>query len=830
MRGSMLLQLVVKQSKDEKKILFRAIDSAQFYLAALKNLPKQFGLTLDLKKGLFPYKFDKVAHWNYVGAYPNLEYYSPNLSCSKEAAEIVEWHKQQSGKVFHFRLEATDYCLEDVRILLSALQVSTSEDWARFGFDGMAESCTIASKTAMVFQHEYLTKQTIGVIGSAGYRGHRNQSAVGLLWLLLQDRDLPGIQHALSTHGEKVLLGAPVDGFHAPTNTVLQFHGCFFHGCETCYPKRWLMNHINSETFDHLHTKTVRRTQRLREAGFVVVEKWECQFTKDERELAKQLGLESRVPQLVPKDGFYGGRTEAVKLHVELSASEIARGKQIHYFDVCSEYPFVNFAKPYPVGHPKIMLSHECPQNNVEWQRRQLFGMVKCRILPPDDLINPLLPYRCDSSLVFPLCRTCCNEHKTDYCEHSADDRALIGTWPTIEIDKAIELKYVILDVYEVWHFQKRSSNLFKPFISKLYKDKLEASGYPDNVKSNVEKDAYLLAVKQHEGIELSKSQIALNAPRRQMSKILLNSFWGKFGQKAERTEVEFVSTLDRLNELVFSDKLYEVNHVSPTSENEVYVVFKKLQVKPNPKSNIFIAAITTAHARLHLYQFIEKLGDRVVYTDTDSIVFTHQPGEYKPPIGPFLGDLTNEVPHGSMMKEFTTCGPKNYAYTLSSNKGVSQVVKVKGLRLNNLVAPLVNLEAMNNQVELKRRGCLEGADIQSSKRLCLVHRQKARAALTHCQLNALYEDEGFAACTTFEHVAIEQGACNCAACSSKHSVTVPQVRFFKNRRGGFVQTEQIRKQYQLVLNKRFLPAAGYLTLPFGFKATCVKADKFDAA
>ena len=96
---------------------------------------------------------------------------------------------------------------------------------------------------------------------------------------------------------------------------------------------------------------------------------------------------------------------------------------------------------------------------------------------------------------------------------------------------------------------------------NRLYKDTLEASGYPNNVRTDAEKDAYILAVKEHEGIELTKDRIALNAPRRQMSKILLNSFWGKFGQKAERTEIEFVSTLDWLNELVFSDKMYEVSH-----------------------------------------------------------------------------------------------------------------------------------------------------------------------------------------------------------------------------------------------------------------------------
>ena len=117
--------------------------------------------------------------------------------------------------------------------------------------------------------------------------------------------------------------------------------------------------------------------------------------------------------------------------------------------------------------------------------------MAKCEILPPFDLRNPLLPYRHNGSLVFPLCRACCEEHNTTFCEHSIDERTLTGTWPTIEIDKALDLGYVLRWVHEVWHFKKQSTNLFKPFISKLYKDKLEASGYPDNVVTEAEKDAY---------------------------------------------------------------------------------------------------------------------------------------------------------------------------------------------------------------------------------------------------------------------------------------------------------------------------------------------------
>ena len=49
--GSNLLQFTVKKSANDRDYLIRGIDSAQFFLAQLKSLPKQFGLdTSDFKR------------------------------------------------------------------------------------------------------------------------------------------------------------------------------------------------------------------------------------------------------------------------------------------------------------------------------------------------------------------------------------------------------------------------------------------------------------------------------------------------------------------------------------------------------------------------------------------------------------------------------------------------------------------------------------------------------------------------------------------------------------------------------------------------------------
>ena len=62
-------------------------------------------------------------------------------------------------------------------------------------------------------------------------------------------------------------------------------------------------------------------------------------------------------------------------------------------------------------------------------------------------------------------------------------------------------------------------------------------------------------------------------------------------------------------------------------------------------RTNVVIAAYTTAQARLKLYSYLEQLGPRALYADTDSVVYTSRPGEWKPELGDYLGDLTDEVP-----------------------------------------------------------------------------------------------------------------------------------------------------------------------------------------
>ena len=62
--------------------------------------------------------------------------------------------------------------------------------------------------------------------------------------------------------------------------------------------------------------------------------------------------------------------------------------------------------------------------------------------------------------------------------------------------------------------------------------------------------------------------------------------------------------------------------------------------VPEDMKTNIFLATFTTCWARLKLYGVLDQLGDRVLYYDTDSVIYVSRPGYYDPPLGDYLGKL----------------------------------------------------------------------------------------------------------------------------------------------------------------------------------------------
>lgn len=62
---------------------------------------------------------------------------------------------------------------------------------------------------------------------------------------------------------------------------------------------------------------------------------------------------------------------------------------------------------------------------------------------------------------------------KQELCKHSDKERAIVGTWWHVKLNRAIELGYKVLEVYEVHHFENTTKELFREFMFEFMKIKI---------------------------------------------------------------------------------------------------------------------------------------------------------------------------------------------------------------------------------------------------------------------------------------------------------------------------------------------------------------------
>ncbi|KAF4525825.1 hypothetical protein B566_EDAN013274, partial [Ephemera danica] len=244
--------------------------------------------------------------------------------------------------------------------------------------------------------------------------------------------------------------------------------------------------------------------------------------------------------RLKDRDAFYGGRVICAKLYHKANY-EI--GERIFYMDFTSLYPTVNKYCKYPIGHPiNIRIGNkEC--EGFE----KMNGIIKCKVLPPNDLYHPVLPYRSNGRLVFHLCRSCAEAENNEDCNHNNEERSFIGTYVIDEVVLALTKGYKVIECFEIYEYLVTQYNpktdeggLFTEYVNSFLKIKQTASGWPRDNMTEVGKLQYITDYFEHEKVQLNYNEIDYNPILRALAKLLLNSLWGKFGQRSNMTQTTF--------------------------------------------------------------------------------------------------------------------------------------------------------------------------------------------------------------------------------------------------------------------------------------------------
>lgn len=373
------------------------------------------------------------------------------------------------------------------------------------------------------------------------------------------------------------------------------------------------------------------------------------------------------------RESLHGGRTDKRCNWVKVEQE----GDSIQYEDFKSLYPSVQKTNVhntyYPVGIPSWGRWNG-PTNNRQLKQQM---SNKCGFLRVDTTHNKYTTHPTlsrlgadkiaeDDKLLF--------ENKNHEKE--------VYAWP--ELEEAIRCGEIeVTHVYDALLFDKGS--VFDGYVDFFFK-----------VKDDAERDG--------------------NGGLRSLAKLLLNSLWGKLGQKSYPVR-EWIEDAARRDYLwnKFTSKEYELISVVDKSEQRVHVTYRiKEDIKNLNDTACHVAAYVSMWGRVQLHKKVLSVhGQRALYCDTDSGVIYLRAGETVPFKGNGLGQLTSEISKIVKDKGFTAESfpnpriteavfvvPKTYGLKLESSNGQTTTkVVCKGFEVSYANAQTVTFQAMKDLV-----------------------------------------------------------------------------------------------------------------------------------
>ncbi|KAF1745905.1 hypothetical protein GCK72_022352 [Caenorhabditis remanei] len=685
----------------------KLLDSYKYLTMSLAAIGKAFNI--PVQKGEFPFLFIKPENFDYDGVMPGNEFYNLENKTPAAREKIIKFLDEARAQhhQFNFESEIKKYCFEDVFILASAL-IPFEKDFEELtNVCLFEESITAASAAMKTFQRKHLTHEK-PIVLDARPSVSIKCSVISQKYLAWFGKEEDVEVEMSTTFGERKVGKYRVDGFVSPCarfprGLVIEFFGCYFHAHKCKYADQSL---IGSKVAIDIRNSDAKRIEEL-EVSHDVKVVWECEVEKERRmnaEMANFFNDYEPLGMLDCERALTGGRTEVFKLTVT--------NKRVrkHFGDVVSLYPTVMKFEEFPIGAPTNVRRSEYTVPLTDPSEIRFKGFIACRVGAPKDLKVPLLGLKTGGKLFFALCLECVKTNNQLRCTHSDKERSFNGVFTTAELKKALELGYVIIEIHHAIKYDNWATNdadgaggLFTSYINEMMAGKIYASGWPEDVTTPEEQDAFIASY-MAQGIDVSdKSKFNLSPPRRLATKLLVNSLWGKMAQRVDRAVTEIVVTPAKFWKIYYDTSIviedfWTVNNTVMMRTTKQAETLKSLKT-----GAVHIAAYVTSYARLRLYKLMEKVGaENLIYTDTDSIAYTvplNAVDPLKDEYGPFLGQLTNELK--GVMTEFVSLGPKTYCYKQTLEDGTEQVVrKAKGLTLTSEADKRVTFDIMKKMVE----------------------------------------------------------------------------------------------------------------------------------
>ncbi|KAL3081620.1 hypothetical protein niasHS_009079 [Heterodera schachtii] len=602
MNGLKIYEFRVRHSPKHSMLIWR--DSCLIMPIPLADLKTTFNLDCE-DKPFFPYAFNRRENYCIrLEKLPDQKMYEPGSMKADKYEKFKKWYSENEDTPFFLPEQLRTYCHNDTEILLKALA-------------------------------QFMQEDQLAMVPELGYERNDRASVIAIKYLDWRAKSEGlDIQHA-GNGREKQWKKFKLDGWIESDQRCIEVLGCYWHGCDKCFKADEQL--VDGKSCQELNEMTQDRLRQLREPdadgrSLQVEEIWECEINdqlKKNHEMKVFFDdLANERGPLDPRLAYSGGRTGPLRLFAEPSADE-----KISVFDIVSLYPWVNYDTAYPIGVPTIVRP-SAEEMIVNWTKPEHLsyrGLYRVRVIPPRGLRIPVLPMKIDERLLFSCCHRCAALFRKNVtrcahkCVHTEQQRAFTGNFTHIELEKALEMGYVVDRFWRAWHYEEWSDQVFKGYVRQFIRLKVESSGFPDGVETLEEKHQYIREYRRIYGVDL---------------------------------EFETIRVLYK------PKKNFIVEHTS---------------------SNIVLSLWTTSRARLKLFDYMLQCyntpGTELLYTDTDSVIVRHKRDLVPVHTGEYLGQMSEEYADYDILT-FACGGAKQYAMKMvhKQTKAVKFVQKIRGI------------------------------------------------------------------------------------------------------------------------------------------------------
>ncbi|KAL3109182.1 hypothetical protein niasHT_013962 [Heterodera trifolii] len=581
----------------------------------------------------------------------------------KKRTKFLRWHADNNTNAkFQLREQLILYCVNDVAILReSVLRFRQLIGEHTQGLDPFLCASTAAGLALATLRRCFLPANRLVHSPEGGYLRGRRASAESRRYIRFFELENEGaqVQCADWSVGEAHIedSGYRVDGLwrrDPPLRPLaIEWMGCFYHGCPECFPDRQ-QKLAAGRTAEDLYERTMRRLFELEhQHGCELHVIWGCQWKerlRRDHELKQRYEAVFTPCPLDPRnDALRGGARSPSSFHHVCADDE-----EVLCIDIVSLYPYVMCSSIHRRhlfrGHVRKTTPFGASCSFGFWRH----GTSVCHF-------SATAPKT--SASHFHCVAYVLTVRQQRPCRHDDDKRSWVCAYTHVELNKALQLGYVVTDLFE-------------------------ASGWPEGCETEEQRQAFVAEFLRNGRHSSGPDEGGLQPG-------------GKLAQRVGHTEIQYTRTPAEFHKLLDDPTYDKLDFVHVSDHMDRVVVRKRPEFAKAPLTNCLpVAIFVTSYARLHLYGYMEQVlalnNAELLYCDTDSIYYVNKIGAPCVPEGEALGQMKREHVDRRIV-EFVAGGPKNYGIRHTARDGTDERanLKIRSFRLSYATQQLINFDAM---------------------------------------------------------------------------------------------------------------------------------------